>query len=75
MKSYGKPDESWDNARIRALIEDAIHAAKERGIPVAIHQDERGNVVTSRAQIKYSFMYACVAIAYVDKKPWDTRRS
>ena len=38
---------------------------------MAIHQDERGNVVTSRAQIKYSYMYACVAIAYVDKKTME----
>ena len=68
MKSYGRPDESWDGARIRALIRDAIHAAREQGIPVVIHQDERGNVVMSRARIKDSFMYACVAIAYVDKR-------
>ena len=68
MKSYGKPDESWDGARFRALINEAIHAAKERGIPVAIHQDDCGDVVMSRARIKHSFMYACVVIAYVDKR-------
>ena len=68
MKSYGRPDESWDEARIRALIDEAIHAAKERGVPLAIHQDERGDVVMSRARIENSFMYACVAIAYVDKR-------
>ena len=68
MMSYGMPDESWDEAKIRALIRDAIHAARERGVPVAVHQDERGNVVMSRARIKHSFMYACVAIAYVDKR-------
>ena len=75
MKSYGRPDESWDEAKIRALIRDAIHAAKERGIPVAVHQDDCGDVVMSRARIKHSYMYACVVIAYVDKGPWDTRRS
>ena len=68
MKSYGRPDESWDEARFRALINEAIHAAKERGVPLAIHQDERGDVVMSRARIKHSYMYACVAIAYVDKR-------
>ena len=68
MKSYGKIDESGDEVRIRALITDAIHAARERGVPVAVHQDERGDIVMSRARIKHSFMYACVAIAYVDKK-------
>ena len=68
MKSHGRPDESWDEARIRALIRDAIHAARERGVPVAVHQDERGDVVMSRARIKHSFMYACVVIAYVDKR-------
>ena len=68
MKSYGMPDESWDESRFRALINEAIHAAKERGVPLAIHQDERGDVVMSRARIKHSFMYACVAIAYVDKR-------
>ena len=68
MKSYGRPDESWDEARFRALIRDAIHAARERGVPLAVHQDERGDVVMSRARIKNSFMYACVAITYVDKR-------
>ena len=68
MKSYGRPDESWDEARFRALIDEAIYAAKERGVPLAVHQNERGDVVMSRARIKHSFMYACVAIAYVDKR-------
>ena len=68
MKSYGRPDELWDEAKIRALIKDAIHATKERGVPVAVHQDERGDVVMSRARIKHSYMYACVVIAYVDKR-------
>ena len=68
MKSYGRPDESWDEARFRALIRDAIHAAKERGVPLAVHQDERGDIVMSRARIKNSFMYACVVITYVDKR-------
>ena len=68
MKSYGIPDESWDDARFRALIKEAIHAAKERGVPLAVHQDERGDVVMSRARIKHSFMYACVVIVYVDKR-------
>ena len=49
-------------------INHVIHAAKERGVPVAVHQDERGNVAMSRARIKHSYMYACVAIAYVDKR-------
>ena len=49
-------------------INHAIHAAKERGIPLAIHQDERGDVVMSRARIKHSYMYACVVIVYVDKR-------
>ena len=68
MKSYGIPDESWDDARFRALIRDAIHAAKERGVPLAVHQDGRGDVVMSRARIKHSFMYACVVVTYVDKR-------
>ena len=68
MKSYGRPDESWDETKIRALIKEAIHAAKEHGIPLAIHQDECGDVVMSRARIKQSYMYACVVIAYVEKR-------
>ena len=68
MKSYGRPDESWDEARFRALIKEAIYAARERGVPLAIHQDECGDVVMSRARIKHSYMYACVVIAYVDKR-------
>ena len=68
MKSYGRPDESWDEARFRALIDEAIHAAKERGVLLAVHQDDCGDVVMSRARIKHSFMYACVVIVYVDKR-------
>ena len=68
MKSYGRPDESWDEARFRALIKEAIHVAKERGVSLAVHQDERGDVVMSRARIKHSFMYTCVVITYVDKR-------
>ena len=52
----------------RNAINHVIHAVKERGIPLAMHPDERGNVVMSRARIKHSYMYACVAIAYVDKR-------
>ena len=44
---------------------------RRRGVPVAVHQDERGDVVMSRARIKNSFMYACVAIAYVDKRTME----
>ncbi len=58
----GRPEQSQN------AINHAIHAAKERGIPVAVHLDERGDTVMSRARIKHSYMYACVAIAYVDKK-------
>ena len=28
MKSYGRPDESWDEAKFRALIEDVLRTAK-----------------------------------------------
>ena len=41
MKSYGKIDESWDEVKFRALIEDALRTARERGIPVAIQAQGR----------------------------------
>ena len=68
MKSYGKADGSWDDARIGALIKDALRTARKRGIPVAVHQDGRGDVVTSGARAEYSYMYACVAVGHVNEE-------
>ena len=64
MKSYGKVDEFWDDAKFRALIGDALRMAMERGVPLAVYQDDDGNIVISRARDDWSFMYACVAVVH-----------
>ena len=64
MKSYGRIDEFWDDAKFRALIEDTLQMAGERGVPLAVYQDDDGNIIVSRARGDWSFMYACVAVAH-----------
>ena len=37
MKSYGRIDEFWDDTKFRALIEDTLQMAGERGVPLAVY--------------------------------------
>ena len=64
MKSYGRIDKFWDDAKFRALIGDTLQMAGERGVPLAVYQDDDGNIVVSRARDDWSFMYAFVAVAH-----------
>ena len=73
MKSYGRIDKFWDDAKFRALIGDTLRMAKERGVPLAVHQDDDGNIVVSRARDDYSFMYACVAVAHRNESTGECR--
>ena len=73
MKSYGRIDKFWDDVKFRALIGDALRMAKERGVPLAVHQDDDGNIVVSRARDDYSFMYACVAVAHRNESTGECR--
>ena len=65
MKSYGKVDETWNDERIRALIEDALGMAKDGKKRHAIGQDGNGNVVVTGDGPDRTYIYAC----------WTTRRS
>ena len=49
MKSYGRINKFWDDAKFRALIGDTLQMAGERGVPLAVYQDDDGNIVVSRA--------------------------
>ena len=65
MKSYGKMDETWDDERFQALIEDALKMAKEGKKRHAIGQDGNGNVVVTGDGPDDAYRYIC----------WTTRRS
>ena len=65
MKSYGKVDESWNEAKFQALIEDALGMAKENKERHAIGQDGSGNVVVTCGKPDNACIYVC----------WTTRRS
>ena len=73
MKSYGRIDEFWDDAKFRALIGDALRMARERGVPLAVYQDDDGNIVVSRARDDWSFMYACVAVVHRDESTGECK--
>ena len=65
MKSYGKVDETWDDARFQTLIEDALGMTKENKERHAIGQDGSGNVVVTGDGQDRTCIYVC----------WTTRRS
>ena len=73
MKSYGRIDKFWDDAKFRALIGDALRMAKERGVPLAVYQDDDGNIVVSRARDDWFFMYACVAVVHRNKSTGECK--
>ena len=71
MKSYGKPDASWNDARFRGIIEDALGMAKENKKDIAVGQDARGNVVIVEAKRDRPHICACWAFMYKNKKLQD----
>ena len=69
MKSYGKPDASWDDARFRILVEDALQMAKKHEKTFAVLQDMDGNAMVNESKRgDYSCVYTCWASAHKDKE-------
>ena len=73
MKSYGKPDASWDDARFRTIIEDALEMAKEHRKSCAVGQDEHGNVVVTGEGKDSSYMYVCWTHAHRNKESQEDK--
>ena len=71
MKSYGKPDASWDDAMFQTIIEDALGMAKENKKDFAVGQDTHGNVVVGVAKMYYPHICACWAYMYKNDKLQD----
>ena len=65
MKSYGRVDETWNDERIRTLIEDALKMARDGKKRYAIGQDGNSNVVVTGDGPDNTCIYVC----------WTTRRS
>ena len=69
MKSYGKPDASWDEAKFRAVIKDMLEMARESKKSCAVGQDRHGNVVVMMAEGKDdSCTYLCWTCAHRNKE-------
>ncbi len=45
MKSYGRVDSSWDRARVRSVLEDALYMAVKHDTSVYVGEDVDGNIV------------------------------
>ncbi len=65
MKPYGKVDETWDDERFRALIEDTLGMARDNKERHAIGQDMNGNVIVTCDKPDPTCIYVC----------WTTRRN
>ena len=61
MKSYGKVDASWDDAKFQAIIEDALQMVRNNMKPFTVALDEDGNVVVSERGVHRHVACACVA--------------
>ena len=68
MKSYGKVDETWDDAKFQTIIKDAICMAREQKKQFAVGQDTDGTVVVALSQEGYPPIFVCVATAWNDEK-------
>ena len=68
MKSYGKVDEIWDDAKFQAMIEDALQMAREQKKPFAVGQDVDGTAVVALSEEDYPPIFACAATAWDDEE-------
>ena len=68
MKSYGKVDASWDDAKFQAMIEDALRMAREQKKPFAVGQDMDGTAVVALSKEDYPPIFACAATAWDDEE-------
>lgn len=48
MKSYGKPDPSWDKTKLRSILEDALHTADEHFMSLFLCESEDGHLYLSK---------------------------
>ncbi len=71
MKSYGKPDASWNDTKFRGIIEDALGMAKENKKDIAVGQDAHGNVVVVEAKRDHPHICVCWVYMYKNKKLQD----
>ncbi len=68
MKSYGKVDASWDDARFQTLIEDAFQMAKKHEKTFVVVQDVDGNALVGEYEHEHPYVCACWASAHKDKE-------
>ena len=68
MKSYGKVDKIWDDAKFQAMIEDALQMAREQKKPFAVGQDVDGTAVVALSEEDYPPIFACAATAWDDEE-------
>ena len=68
MKSYGKVDETWDDAKFQIMIEDALRMAREQKKPFAVGQDVDGTAVVALSKEDYPPIFACAATAWDDEE-------
>ena len=73
MKSYGKPDASWNDAKFRAIIEDALEMARERKKSCAVGQDGHGNIVVTGEGKDSSYMYVCWTHTHRNKESQEDK--
>ena len=67
MKSYGKVDETWNDAKFQGMIEDALQMAREEKKVFAVGQDMDGTAVVALSKEDYPPIFACAATAWDDK--------
>ena len=67
MKLYGKVDESWDDAKFQAMIEDALRMARAEKKVFAVGQNMDGTAVVALSKEDYPPIFACAATAFDDE--------
>ena len=67
MKSYGKADASWDDAKFQGMIEDALRMAREQKKVFAVGQDMDGTAVVALSMEDYPPIFACAATGWDDE--------
>ena len=68
MKSYGKVDDTWDDAKFQGMIEDALQMAREQKKVFAVGQDMDGTAVVALSKEDYPPIFACAATAWDDEE-------
>ena len=69
MKTYGKPDASWDDETFRSIVEGAMQMAMEHEEMFAVSQDDTCNVIVAKFTREDPCVYACWA--GTPKNPWE----